>query len=100
MEDVENLSEAIQSRKRSLDVGQVAKAHFPQPNQPEDSAAIEAEKVGRIRVNGANSSHHGALHSEEPASKKLKLDNGEQEAQSNMVDTRDKVKGVALVKQE
>ena len=97
MNDVRGPSETLQSLKRPLDV--VAE-NSPQPIQPKDSAAIEVNGVNANGVNGTNRVHHEASDYGEPASKRVKLDNGKPEAQSHRVDARDKVKGVALVKEE
>jgi len=87
-------------------------ARPPQPILPEDSAVTKAEKVER---NGANAEAH-ELNSEEPAAKRVKLDQPETESSPNFsnqtldynkpeteslkADKREKVKGIALVKPE
>jgi hypothetical protein len=88
MNDVADPPEPAQSLKRPLDVEQV------------NSAATNAHQVEANGVNGADGIHHEASHSGEPAAKRLRLENGEQEAQSDKVDARNKVKGVALLKEE
>jgi hypothetical protein len=100
MNDVADPSELAQSLKRPLDVEQVNDTHSPHTIQPKDSAATNTNQVEANGVNGADGIHHEASHSGEPAAKRLKLENGEQEAQSHKVDARNKVKGVALLKEE
>ena len=100
MNDVADPSELGQSLKRPLDVIPVDDTHTPQPIQPKDSAAIKANEVKANGVAGADGIHHEASDSGEPAAKRLKLNNGELEKRSHKVDAKDKVKGVALVKEE
>jgi hypothetical protein len=100
MNDVADPPEPAQSLKRSLDIEQGDDTHTPQLIQPKELVATEANEVRADAVNGINGVHCEASDSGEPAAKKLKLNNGEQEAQSHRVDARDKVKGVALVKEE
>ena len=99
MNDVADPSEPAQSLKRPPDVEQVNDTYSPHTIQPEDSAATNANQVEANGVNGADGIHQ-ASHSGEPGAKRLKLENGEQEAQSHKVDARNKVKGVALLKEE
>jgi len=88
-----------QSLKRPFEGEQLEEAHPPQPIFPEDSAVTKAEKIERNGANGhaleapANSGASG-----EPPSKRVKV--GEQKEEAPTVDTRDKVKGIALVKPE
>jgi hypothetical protein len=98
MNDVTDPSETPQSSKIPQAV--VAVNDTPQPIQPKDSAATKVNGVKAIGVNGTNGVHHEASDSGEPASKRVKLDNGKPAARSHRVDARDKVKGVALVKEE
>lgn len=87
-------------------------AHPRQPILPQDSAVTKAEKVER---HGANAKAH-ELNPEEPAAKRVKLDQPETESSPNFnnqtldynkpeaeglkADKREKVKGIALVKPE
>jgi hypothetical protein len=100
MDDIENPSRAVQSLKRPLDIEQVANAGSAQPIQRKDSAVTELENVEIKGVTVTNGTNGEELDAVEPASKRLKLDNAEQEAQAHKIDGRDKVKGVALVKEE
>jgi hypothetical protein len=67
---------------------------------PENSVATKAEKVERIGLVGANGDHIHGSEAAEPESKRIKLDNDKSEAESQSLDTRDKLKGVALIKKE
>lgn len=100
MKDVALPSEQAQSLKRPLDVERVDDIYSPQLDTPKDSAATTADKLQSNGVAGVNETHLEASDSRGPAAKRVKLDNGEPEAQSLRVDARDKVKGVALVKEE
>jgi hypothetical protein len=103
MNDVATQSEPAQSLKRPLDDEQVEHTYHQPQIQPDDSTATKVDKTERNGVNGvngANGIHHEASDSVEPAAKRAKLDNGEPDTQSHKVDARDKVKGVALVKEE
>ncbi len=94
MDDVADPSETAQSLKRAPDVAQA-----PQPTH-RDSAATSPDKVQRNGLAGAIDAHQEASDSVEPASKRVKLINGEPDAALPKGDARDKVKGVALVKEE
>jgi len=100
MIDVTHPSEPAQSMKRSLDFKPAEDKNSPQLDTPRDSAATTTEKVQSNGVAGAKAIHHDESDSGGPAAKRVKLDNGEPEAQPVKVDARDKVKGVALVKEE
>jgi hypothetical protein len=83
-----------QSLKRPLE-GQQSEETLPkQPVLPRDSAITMAE---RVTGNGIeNGDAHVSSPPESPSKKRTKLDHTE----TPKVDTRDKVKGVALVKAE
>jgi len=90
-----------QSLKRPLEGEQSAEAHPPQPIFPEDSAVTKAEKVEK---HGSGSISNGSIEASaaseplnEPPSKRIRV---EQPKSADKVDSRDRVKGVALVKPE
>jgi tRNA-dihydrouridine synthase 3 len=88
-----------QSLKRPFEGEQLEEAHPPQPIFPEDSAVTKAEKIERNGVNGHTAEAPAAVEaSGEPPSKRVKVE--EQKEDAPKVDTRDKVKGIALVKPE
>lgn len=93
MEDVATPLGSSQSLKRALEVEQVDEG-YPQTRCTEGSAATNAENGERNGVVVANDNQA------EPASKRVKLDNGEPEAKSHRVNRREKVKGMALIKEE
>lgn len=93
-------SEPAQSLKRPLDIEPAEDKNSPQLDTPHDSAATTTDKVQSNGVAGAKAIHHDESDSGGLAAKRVKLDNGELEAQPVKVDVRDKVKGVALVKEE
>jgi hypothetical protein len=95
MTDIADPSETAQSLKRLLDLAQA-----PQPIHLDDSAATNPDRLERDELAGATDAHRLASDFVEPAAKRVKLANGEPEAPSPKVDARDKVKGVALVKEE
>ena len=84
-------SEPAQPLKRALEGEQLEKAYAPQPVLPEDSAVTKAE----VERNGPQQEDTS---SEEPSAKRVKLEQTEVEAAK--VDSRNKVKGIALVKPE
>jgi tRNA-dihydrouridine synthase 3 len=81
-----------QPPKRALEGEQLEKTHTPLPVLPEDSAVTKTEKVER------NGAQQDDTRSEEPSAKRVKLEQSEAEAPK--VDSRNKVKGIALVKPE
>ena len=83
-----------QSLKRPLEGQQSEEALPKQPVLPRDSAVTMAEKVTGNGLENGDSHVHSPL--ESPSKKRTKLDHTE----APKVDTRDKVKGVALVKAE
>ncbi len=102
-EQLPNPVDLEQSLKRSIDYFSGEQAHPPtsQPIPPEDSAVTEAEKTERNGVNGK----HESLDVKEPAAKRVKMDDSVEAIAVNAteekkVDSRDKVKGIALVKTE
>lgn len=100
MTDDADPSEIPQSLKRPVDVVPVDDTHSPQPVQHKDSAATEANGVRANGVNGTSGVQHEASNSGEPTSKRVKLEDGGSAARPPKLDARDKVKGVALVKEE
>jgi hypothetical protein len=100
MIDVTHPSEPAQSMKRPLDIEPAEDKNSPQLDTPQDSAATATDKVQSNGVAGAKAIHHEESDSGRPAAKRVKLDNGEPEAQPINADARDRVKGVALVKEE
>jgi len=100
MTDDADPSETPQSLRRPVDVVPLDDTHFPQPVQHKDSVATETNGVRANGVNGTSGVHHEASDSGEPASKRVKLDDGGPAARSPKLDARNKVKGVALVKEE
>jgi len=99
-EQTANPVDPEQSLKRSI--GNVAGEAAPptQPIFPEDSAVTKAEKNEKNGVNGKGEHLEG----QEPATKRIKMedqvDSAENGAEDKKVDSRDKVKGIALVKTE
>lgn len=67
-----------------------------QPILPEDTAVTKAKKV----ESGINDGELHVADTEEPVAKRAKLDQIKTEAETPKVDSRDKVKGIALVKAE
>ncbi|KAF8846799.1 tRNA-dihydrouridine(47) synthase [NAD(P)(+)] [Acephala macrosclerotiorum] len=107
-EHIPNSLEPVSSLKRILDGEQTEAAHPPQPLFP-DSAVTKAEKVERNWTkaeddslnlgNSATKNEESSDLADGPAAKRIKLEpqpNGE----DAKVDTREKVKGIALVKPE
>jgi tRNA-dihydrouridine synthase 3 len=102
-EQLSNPVDPEQSLKRPLNEEQLAEVHPPLPSfiLKENSAVTKAEKVERNGVNGKGE----PLDSAEPAAKRIRMDgsgegiaeNGQEEKK---IDTRQKVKGIALVKPE
>jgi tRNA-dihydrouridine synthase 3 len=90
----QNPLDPVQLLKRPLDGEQLEEAHTLQPVLPEDSAATKAEKVER---NGTIE-NSDVEDSAEPATKRIKLDQPQQQAPRT--NTREKVKGLALIKEE
>lgn len=98
-DEVPNPLAPEQSLKRPLEGQQLEEAHPPQPIFPEDSAVTKAEKIERNGANGHTAdAPAGVAASDEPPPKRVKVE--EQEEEAPKVDTRDKVKGIALVKPE
>jgi tRNA-dihydrouridine synthase 3 len=100
-ERLPNPADPEQSLKRPLLEDQLEEAHPPQPILPEDSAVTKAEKVER---NGVDVKEE-KLNVEAPSAKRIKMEASVQETtangrEDNKVDSRDKVKGIALVKPE
>lgn len=92
-----------ESLKRPLKIEEEEKPIYPpQSIFPEDSATTKAEKLER---NGENGQH---LITDEPAAKRVKTEQPEAGEASiktnggnkNNGDSRDKVRGIALVKEE
>lgn len=99
-EQLSNPVDPEQSLKRSIGLVEDP-ANPPQPIFPEDSAVTKAEKVERNGV----SSTEGNLDVQEPAAKRVKMEDPkegvvENGAEEKKVDSREKVKGIALVKTE
>lgn len=92
--------EPAQSLKRPLDIELLDDTSSPQLDTSKDSEAVTADKIQSNGVTGPHSAHLGAFDCGGPAAKRVKLDNGESDAKSSIADARDKVKGVALVKEE
>lgn len=98
--------------KRPLEEEQKEEAHPPQPIFPEDSAITKAEKVernGAKAKNGSSSSAEATQRTQKedadrdledgPAAKRVKREFHEN-GKDSKVDTREKIKGIALVKSE
>lgn len=109
-ENAPNPLEAEKSLKRPANGEQTEDTRPPQPIFPDDSAITKAEKIERNGFKAENDSsslaeappiyvkteEHDSSLGEGPAAKKVKLEHSE----DTKVDTRDKVKGIALVKTE
>jgi hypothetical protein len=94
-----NPTDTEKTLKRSLREEQLEVAHPPQPILPEDSAVTKAEEVER---NGVSVKEHKF---EEPSAKRIKMEEfvegmAENGRAEKKLDSRDKVKGIALVKPE
>ncbi len=101
------------SLKRPLEGEQTEEAHPPQPIFPEDSAITKAEKMERNGVKAeddssdlgeaaakkAKTEDHESSLGDGPAAKRIKLES-QQNGEDTKIDTREKVKGIALVKTE
>jgi tRNA-dihydrouridine synthase 3 len=99
-EQLSNPADPEQSLKRSIGLVEDP-PNPPQPIFPEDSAVTKAEKVER---NGVTLTE-GDLDGQEPAAKRVKVEDSKEGvvnngAEEKKVDSRDKVKGIALVKTE
>lgn len=88
-----------QALKRPLD-SPMEDAHPPQTILLENAAVTKIEKVARNGPSNTNGSLEDAVFGDEPAAKRLKLQNEVPANGLDRVDARDKVKGVALVKKE
>jgi tRNA-dihydrouridine synthase 3 len=100
-EQLPNPAGPEQSLKRPIGLLSEEQAHVPQPIFSEDPAVTRAEKVERNGV----SLKEKALDGQEPAAKRVKMDDQVDGAAGNgaeekKVESRDKVKGIALVKTE
>jgi tRNA-dihydrouridine synthase 3 len=100
------------SLKRPFEGEQKEEAHPPQPIFPEDSSVTKAEKVEGNGVQAEDSSSSLAETTQKikkedanadmedaPAAKRIKL-SSQQNIESAKADTREKIKGIALVKPE
>lgn len=97
MADMKDPLEPTSSLKRPLEQDNIM------PTQsiiPGDSIVTTAKKAERSGLTDANGNCFDGSESTEPESKRAKLDNRKAEIGSNKVDARDKVKGVAMVKEE
>jgi tRNA-dihydrouridine synthase 3 len=99
-EQLSNPADPEQSLKRSIGLVEDP-ASPPQPIFPEDSAVTKAEKVER---NGVSLTERN-LDVQGPAAKRVKMEGSkegvvENGAEEKKVDSREKVKGIALVKTE
>jgi tRNA-dihydrouridine synthase 3 len=100
-EHLPNPVEPEQSLKRPIGLLSEEQVHSPQPVFPADSALTKTEKVER---NGTNVKEEPS-DAKEPAPKRVKMEdplegvvrNGTEETK---LDSREKVKGIALVKTE
>lgn len=97
MADIGDSSEPTSSIKRPLEQDNILPK---QPVLPGDSVMTKAKKLERSGLIDTNGNHFDGTESAEPESKRVKLDNSKAEVGSHKVDARDKVKGVALVKEE
>jgi tRNA-dihydrouridine synthase 3 len=102
-EQLSNPADPEQSLKRPLNEEQLAEAHPPLPSfiLEENSAVTKAEKV---ESNGVNVKGK-ILDTAEPAAKRVKMGEpveglAENGHEKKKIDSRDKVKGIALVKPE
>jgi tRNA-dihydrouridine synthase 3 len=99
-EQLPNPADPEQSLKRSIGLVEDP-PNPPQTIFPEDSAVTKAEKV---ESNGVTLTE-GDLDGQEPAAKRVKVEDSKKGvvnngAEEKKVDSRDKVKGIALVKTE
>ena len=97
MSDVPNPSEPAQLLKRPLNGELLEEA---QPGLAEDSAVTKAEKAKRHCADFGNIYDPEESDLFLPPTKRVKLDSGVPDDQLRRADARDKVKGVALVKEE
>jgi hypothetical protein len=102
MTDVSSTPDPSQSLKRLLEDEQPEKIQLPRPIHSNGLSALPVEDRNAAE-NGSNttsSSHQHAASNSEPAAKRLRIEDGASGTPLPNVDTRDKIKGVALVKEE
>ena len=97
MADIEDQSEPTLSLKRPLKQDNLLHAQLI---PLEDSVVTKVKTVERSGLADTNGSPFRESVAAEPESKRVKLDNSQVEVGADKVDARDKVKGVALVKEE
>lgn len=95
--NIEDPSEPISSLKRPLEQDKILPTEQIFAG---GSPVTETKKVERNGLIDPNDNHYDGSESAEPESKRTKLDNSKAQVGSHKVDARDKVKGVALVKEE
>lgn len=99
MEDARDLSAPDRPQKRPLENDHVEDTTAPQPITSTNSAATKTERIERNGANGFEGGNEQANDIDEPSAKKLKTDESGLE-NKRPTDSRDKVKGIALVKEE
>jgi tRNA-dihydrouridine synthase 3 len=93
--DVPSVVDTSSSSKRPLEGEQSEAVATSQQILPGDSAVTRAEKSEGNGING----HDAVVGSEEPVAKRVKLDDTNQQ-EAPKADARDRVKGLAMVKEE
>lgn len=100
MTDIPNPLESNLSLKRPLDDPQLE----PQPIFQEDSAVSKAEKAEINGVNTISGDTKDGSEVIEPSSKRLRLQDepldGISESEPRQTDSRDKIRGIAMIKEE
>ena len=97
MADIENPLEPTSSLKRPLEQDNIP------PTQPillQDSAVTKAVKLERNGFHDTSEKYFKVSESGQRERKRAKLDNDSAEADSHKLNVRDKVKGIALIKEE
>lgn len=100
MEDITDPPAPPRPQKRPLEEEHASDSTIPGPILPTDSPSTNADNVERNGVNGliVDVDQGKANGSSEPTAKKQKIEDSEPEKKPT--DARDKVKGMALVKEE
>jgi hypothetical protein len=100
MTDIPRMSGSSQSLKRPLEDEQEEMIRPAQPIPSNSSYALEDGKVAESASLTAVGDHRDSRGDLEQDSKRVKIDNNKLDIQSDNIDAREKVKGIALVKEE
>jgi hypothetical protein len=99
MADVSSMPDPTQSLKRQLEDEQVGKLLLACPIPP-DSPVLEDKKAEENGPSAVTSACQDARGDSEPAAKRLRTENSSLDIRLPNSDARDKIKGIALVKEE